>query len=157
MDEKILKKINIAYTELLTHTYKGNAASALADFCDLLKTDSDKMSIQLFADSVKKYKDALPDTGKLKIAERISGRNGDMTTGITFLALSKGDKKTAETLNKYALEMTASALAENPSHKERCDNIVALCNEFSSKEKQLIRMKQAGDIMAAFDEIRGKK
>ncbi len=157
MEDKVLKKINVCYTELLTHTYKGTAGEVLIEFCDLLKQDSDKMSVQLFADCVKKYKDKIPDTAKLKLAERIAGKNGDITTGIAFLSLAKGDRKTPDALIEYAAEMAISAFSEKPANKEQSEKIAMTCDEFNAKKKQLIRMQQAGELMARFDEIRGKK
>lgn len=156
MEEKVLKKINLCYTELLTHTYKGTAGDVLITFCDLLKEDSDKMSVCLFADCVKKYKDKIPDTAKLSLGERIAGRNSDITTGIAFLSLAKGDEDTPDVLIEYAAEMALSAFSENPKNKERCEKIVSTCDDFRGQKKKLIRMQQAGEIMARFDELRGK-
>lgn len=156
VEEKVLKKINVCYTELLTHTYKGTAGEVLIEFGDLLKQDSDKMSVQLFADCVKKYKDKLPDTAKLKLAEKIAGKNADITTGIAFLSLAKGDHKTPDTLIEYAADMAISAFSENSANKEKSEMIVRTCDDFKGQKKQLIRMQQAGELMARFDELRGK-
>jgi len=125
-------------------------------FCVLLRDGGDKMSIQLLADCVKKYKDKLSDKGRLDVAEKLAGRK-DITTGIAFMALSKGDKQTAEALNAVAAEMTLRALSENPKNRQRADEIAMACDTFDAKKKELLRVVKTGELLAKFDEIRGKK
>ena len=156
MEDRAKKQFDTLYTQLLTGTYEKSAGTGLVRMCDLIGCETDKMSIQLLLQMLERNRGKLSDITKMDIAERIIGKKGLIETGVAFVAFVKGDRPTSKRLQKLSEELCSEAAAENVKNRERAEALIALCKDFSAKEKEIIKMKLAGDMMSMMGLFSGK-
>lgn len=156
MTDNARQQFNKIYTRILTDEYEKTVGEGLLKMCRLIDDDTDKMSIRLLLQLLGKNRAKMQGKIKLDIAEELIGKDGEICAGVAFVAFLKGDREASRIIRDTAAELCAEAISSDIRLSPRAEELTALCDEFTAKEKKLSRMKTANDIMSIIGLFSGK-